>query len=174
VIEPVDPKIRKAIEKDLKEDVSASPKLETLTPEILTEMIKDEMAKKKKKLPKAVEKALAANDKLQKMVRSAPTTLMESPVKKAKTNTTKPKVKKQATNGAAAYWTKAEADAKAGKLPALPPFSSYKDHAEKFLKLAKDKDLAGIKKYSAEHKNETGTRENLFHYRDLLVKALRS
>lgn len=89
----------------------------------------------------------------------------------------KPKVKSapKSTERAGKYdWTKAEAMAKKGELPTLPPFNSYKPHIRKFWELARKKDVAGIKKLSAEYKNEKGARANMFRYRDLLLVALKA
>lgn len=95
----------------------------------------------------------------------------------------KPQDAKKSTGGGArtdrphksAYdWSAAEETASQGKLPPLPPFNSYKPHIAKFYALAKAGDLDGIRKLSAEYKDETGARANMFRFRDLLVTALKN
>lgn len=97
-IEPVAPmpeKIRKAIEKDLREEPPVTKTLlqsvlagEVSTGDALTKIGGFQKPKKEKKLPRALEKALAEKEKLNTLSQTATQNPMETPVKKPKT--TKP------------------------------------------------------------------------------------
>jgi hypothetical protein len=121
-----------------------------------------------KKLSGPLAKALRDRDALNAKVAEA---------KSAKsTGSAKPANKKSAeprrSNGK--YdWDKAEADAKSGKLPALPPFGSYRSHIFAFYELAKKKDLAGIEKQAKTYVDHVGARANMFRFVGLLKTALR-
>jgi hypothetical protein len=203
VIEPMDPKIRKAIEKDLRDDPVIEAKAELVQAiddrlgELASPTTKKSVApfadagdlqavskpKKEKKLPRVLQKALAEKEKLNQPKHDAEATkpmetTMKKSVKKVAKATTKKTTAKKAKGAArknGSYdWTAAEALAKAGKIPSLPSFRSYASQFEQMRAFALKKDLAGIKKFSAEFKDEKGARANLFRFRDLCVTALKA
>jgi len=69
-------------------------------------------------------------------------------------------------------WQAAEKLSKAGKVPALPPFSSYAPHLKKVHDLATMKDAAGIREFTKTFKDREGGRVNLFRFVDLCLAAL--
>jgi len=76
--------------------------------------------------------------------------------------------------GAGAYdWTAAEADAKSGKLPKLPPFKSYDCHMADMLAFAEKGDVDGLKTYGKGFRDRLGGRANMFRFFDLLLVALK-
>jgi len=120
-----------------------------------------------KKLSPTLAKAVRERDALNAKAAEAKSAKSTGSAKPAKKKSAEPR----RSNGK--YdWDKAEADAKAGKLPEFPPFGSYRAHNQMFWDMARKKDLAGIQKKQGEHEHNAA-QANMHRFADLLKVYVR-